>query len=360
MKRAGPIAVGAVVIVGLWLFLRGGEPTQAPPAAKKKTPSPVVTPTPTLQPLSAVDDEDDPNHPEFTRLFPQSGDVSKWVKVKPITVVEAGLPTVEGGRTQFCEGFLIQKGGTATYAQRFEDVTHHCTLLIVETVTPSDAYGLFTVSTTDGEPAPYGVSWKTSPWEFHLWRENLYVMVRGEPVSEPGEEDAANAVKDLAAAVLFDREKPSPPSYPDIRKFFPNENMIATRQMFIRSLSCLEAPGAAQLMADLSISETDRETIGGLLRLGPDNLLGISAYRVPDAVRPNYVWIVSYEDPNEATSALSDYQRAIDGGTTPLARTTLIKRGSPQILIGTWTAEEESLTHTIQQIATHPNLGGPG
>jgi hypothetical protein len=81
----------------------------------------------------------------------------------------------------------------------------------------------------------------------------------------------------------------------------------------------------------------------------------IAAYRVRGAARPNLVWVVRYDSPDEARKAYDRYQGFLEKATDRQSASTMVLKPSGRYLLGTWTAEEESLGPVLPKLKS--NLG---
>ena len=190
---------------------------------------------------------------------------------------------------------------------------------------------------------------KTGPLEYVIWQEDLFIRVSGEPIEtgDVSEDVQGDAVEEIAASILFGKPRPDRTVLPKILDLFPLNNRIPDKAWVVRGLESLGAAGAEEV----PLPSEQRRLVGRLLRLGgPDNIMAIVAYRVPDGLRPNYIWAVQYKDPRETNDARSAYTQHIERTPDdPLSRVTLVSMPDPRgnYLVGTWTAEEESLSHVL-------------
>ena len=347
----GIVAVGIITTLVVVLIRRDGSPPSGPV-------SPTPTAAATLEPdpvdpvgLTARDSEDDTEHPELAALFPSSNRVGNWIKVEPVQVVGPDdLSEVLGDRTEIFRPYGIALAGVADYASPVDSEIQRCTVEIIEALSSVDAYGMLTVCGAAGEPVRYGVAARRTKGglEYFIWQDKLFIHVRGEPIEggDVSAEAQQKAVDEIAASILFDKPRPARTVLPEILGRFPLKNRIADQHWVVRGLASLDAPGAGEV----PLPADSRELVSNLLRLGPDSLMAIVAYNVPDGLRPNCVWAVEYKDPREANDARHAYTKHLDDSPgDPLSRVTLVVMPDPRrpYILGTWTAEEESLSHAL-------------
>jgi hypothetical protein len=104
-----------------------------------------------------------------------------------------------------------------------------------------------------------------------------------------------------------------------------------------------------------SLKLADAKGIAECLGLNKDTQMVIGAYQVPGAARPHLVWVVRYMTPDDARKACERYQAFLDQAKDPLSESTLLMKPTGQFLLGTWTAEEESIAPVLPKLRS--NLG---
>jgi hypothetical protein len=94
-----------------------------------------------------------------------------------------------------------------------------------------------------------------------------------------------------------------------------------------------------------------------LLQLDKDTPLVIAAYQQPGLAGPNCVWFVRYATPDQARQAYDRYHAAVE--QAPLdssVANTLLAAPQGQFLLGSWTADRESLMHVLPSLRARLTL----
>src|SRR4029077_5612308 len=112
-------------------------------------------------------------------------------------------------------------------------------------------------------------------------------------------------------------------------------------------------PGRRWLVRNLaSLPLTVIDEIGGfsqdqinrVLGLGGDSMICVGAYGPSGTARSNVVWAVQYPSIKTAHDAFSRYQRFLkEKQSDSVAQSTSVLPAQGMFLLGTWTAEEESM-----------------
>ena len=110
-------------------------------------------------------------------------------------------------------------------------------------------------------------------------------------------------------------------------------------------------------LASLSTSALQRaaspevDTVSRVLGLDGSAVMCIAAYDVPIARRSNVIWLVQYPDAESAKAAHGRYQQYLAGAAVRSAQSTTMLEPRGRYLVGTWTAEEESLQYMMPRVA---------
>jgi hypothetical protein len=94
----------------------------------------------------------------------------------------------------------------------------------------------------------------------------------------------------------------------------------------------------------------DADRLSSILGLGPETLMAISQYDVPQGRRPDTVWLIRYPTPEAARDAQARYVRLLESDTSGHARSTSVLDPHGRFLAGTWSAEEESLIFVLPRV----------
>jgi hypothetical protein len=131
---------------------------------------------------------------------------------------------------------------------------------------------------------------------------------------------------------------------PVLLEAMPRDHATAGCRWLVRHLGSL-SPGALG-MAD----PPDLAKVNALLGLGTATLMCIASYEVPEARRPNVVWLVRYPTARRAEEAYERYARQLTRAAGQAWESTSLMRPHGPFLIGTWTVEEESLQYMMPRI----------
>lgn len=239
--------------------------------------------------------------------------------------------------------FRVRSATPHTYARKPDGdgaaLTAH--VLIVEAETEADAYGLMSCRAARFRAwpnPPPDVARRADAFERHDWRGRTYVYTR---IASADTEDR-RACDELTGQLLTRLPAGAPP---ELVQALPSAGDAAGPRWLLRDLGGLPADLAEGLI------RADLHTVNQLLGLQRDTLICIGTYEVPQARRPNTVWLVEYPNARRARAAYDRYVRFLEtAGGTAWSSTSLLKpRG--RFLVGTWTAEEESLQYMMPRIA---------
>ena len=97
-------------------------------------------------------------------------------------------------------------------------------------------------------------------------------------------------------------------------------------------------------------SSSASEQIDKLLGLNRDTLMAVAHYPGQAGGGPNRPWLVRYDGAEEARAAHQRYRAYLNRSTDPAAADTPLATLKGRYLIGTWSAEEESISRLLPQI----------
>lgn len=287
-----------------------------------------------------VDGEDDPRSPAYIPVSHKDGN---WTKVEPVRVfAPAALARVfseaEATRLGY---FRIKSAARCTYSlRRGSQPAVKAALCVIETTSAEDAYGILTCRSSS--PEIYRIGGETrvehaGGLALHCWQGKCYVFLSaGEDDSETTEE-MIRLLMNLCGKIT--RE-----DLPPILHALPEENRRPGRLWLVRHPASIR-PDAIEL--DYSL---DVPGVAAILGLGKDTLMCIASYDVPDARRPNTVWVVNYPTIKAAHDAYARYSRLIGKSTDEIVRSASVVPAQGSFLAGTWTAEEESMQYMLPRV----------
>jgi hypothetical protein len=315
------------------------KPTPVSPPAGAPTPAPSFS-------RGAADGQDAIDASPF---LPKSGTIPNWAKAEPIRTAPAGeLATIMPPEAaKVADPYQIKRACACAYRLTSPGGAEVFRILLIETYQPEDAYGLFTVNGKGEISQEPGLLMATDSSSrriaIHVWKGRHYLELYGPASGEPGDMDACKA---LVRKITFQMPDASPP---ELIEALPRPGLMPGQQWLIRGWASLAGPRTAGL------NLADARQIGENLGLNKDTQMVIAAYKVAGGARPNLVWVVRYDSPGEARKAYDRYQAFLDKAADRQSASTMLLRPSGTYLLGTWTAEEESLEPVLDKLKS--NLG---
>jgi len=292
--------------------------------------------------LRGVDERDDARAP---KCLPKSGEAGPWVKVEPVSVAEATrlgevVSLKEAGRLAY---FRIARAARCAYAMTGDhpgggraDVQ----AVLIEAETVEDAYGLLTCQAPAGEKLNVGGETrvvKDGGLHLHCWQGYAYLHLWQEPPARASIEEMLPLLRHVAA-------KAETAPLPAALAWLPQEGTEPSGRWLLRHLTSLPADALA------AGAPPDQARASELLGLDRRTLMGLASYRLPGAKRPNVVWVVRYPSEDAAATAYARYTEFLANPPDPSWESTNLLRPQGLYLIGTWTAEEESLQFVLPRI----------
>lgn len=311
-----------------------GQPTP-PPTPKPAEPSPPV----------AEQEQDASDAPPF---FPRGlREVPGWVKAGPIKTSLPGKfdELLDNDTIAIIKPYQTKRVATCTYrgTERADEQT--ASVLVIQADHPEDAFGIFTVLGTGSFSQVSGTMTRSEVSQgtltIHVWKERQYIRLVGRSGDKPAPKEACDALIRRMTFLMPDAPLPG------LVGAMPEGGAVPDKRWLVRGLSSLSGPGAAEL----KLPEPSR--LARLLRLDKDSQMLIATYRVPRAARPHLVWVVRYDSPQQARDAYNNYHAFLAGATDPWSSSTLLIRPKGRYLLGTWTAEEESLGPVLPKLLSN-------
>jgi hypothetical protein len=291
-------------------------------------------------PATGVDADDAAGAPA---CLPPTQKNGNWVKREPIRL----LPPAELGKVLSatdaarCSHFRIKSAANCAYAlRRTQASPATAEVLLIETLSPDDAYGLLTCLCGSTETYKIGGETRVAHsrgLELHCWQGRSYVRLAS------GEQDA-ETTEEMIRLLMYVCSRIGRADLPPLVSAMPADGRQPGKLWLVRSLASLPPEGL-----DVGYP-LDASGVAKVLKLGKDTLMCVARYDVPQARRPNTVWVVSYPSIKAALDAYARYARLINEGQDPVARSASVLPAQGTYLIGTWTAEEESLSYVMPEI----------
>jgi hypothetical protein len=315
-------------------------------ACREKAKVPATQPSATTQEVVIVPtaapstEQDDPLAPA---CLPQTGMVGRWRKHDAIRVVKADsaqllVPPADAARWRF---FAITRVSRCAYAfDHSNGGTVLARIFVVDTASTDDAYGLLTCQSAPSELFKIGGETRVergTGLTLHCWQGRCYVQLATDHADSESTEESIRLLMQIVGRI--GREDP-----PALLSAMPQDPRVPAKYWLVRNLASL--PSWAANM----VSGPDRSVLSELLGLGPNALMCIGSYEVPGAVGPDVVWIVRYSTAKGARDAHARYSRYIAQHPKGTAASTNLLPPHGQYVVGTWTAEEESIQYIMPRI----------
>jgi len=309
----------------------------AAPAANNRPPAISATPQSVAR---AGDPQDAPGTPTY---LPRNGDVSGWTKRDPVSVVPAAdlgkLVTPEHAKR--LSRFNLRSAAACSYQMKLGERDLVANILAIEAATPQDAFGLVTCSCSSPETDRCGGMTRVDPGppvRFHTWQGRVAIQASFNATGPEQVAEMRRLVQHIVSRVQREDE-------PLLVHAFPQQDRIPGRLWLARSV--LSLPPEAVAIA----TPPDLDATARLLNLNSDAMIGVAAYSVPGARQPNTVWVVQYPTTEQAKQAYLKLNAQIASGGNPAWQNTNVMPPKGPYLVGTWTAEEESLQYMMPKIA---------
>lgn len=265
------------------------------------------------------------------------------MKKEPVRVFAAAdlARVLPAEAAQRCQHFRVKLAARCAYGLKRADATlARAGVAYVETLTAEDAYGLLTCLSPSAETYRIGGETRVdhrSGLTLHAWQGRSYIMASSQ-------ESDSETAEELIRLLMHICSKIPHENAPAILASLPVEGRRPGKLWLVRHLLSIP-PDAMELGYPL-----DLQRMSTVLGLGKDTLICVAAYDVPGAARPNTVWIAEYPSIKAAADAYARYNRLIKQAKDPIAVSASILPVQGTFLVGTWTAEEESMQYMLPQI----------
>lgn len=351
MTRRHTIAAAIWAVTSL--HSAGCENNSAPPTARTSGPSPPTAPASTeAQVQPAEMSKDDPAAPGW---LPKPEEIGGWVRASSVQAVYPGeWHRLKNGRMLDAAEALALR---CAYSFRYTAALPQpgcavADVVLVEGATVEDAFGLAAALTA---PNPtHNLVGSRSCFEdigdtrvVHGWQGKYYLHV---VMKRRGEAAPQVSVERLAAALLRPVPSAEPP---ELIKCFPLAGQAPGRVWLTRRHLHIFPEAVHRDVLRGSALETTKA-----LGLNADTLMAVVAYSPGEGERLNYVWVVKYPTPQAAAEAVGRYKSILRKiKPAPLVQMELPTDPEGQresrYLIGTWTADQESIMHVMPQIVAN-------
>lgn len=313
------------------------------PAAVAKHDAPL--PTPATQPTFLKDARSDIPDAVDTPAYLKPARINHdWIKFESVrTATSDQLDRIVGNaQLDIIKPYRVKKAASCAY-RHMERPQQVVRVLVMETLIPEDAYGLFSVLATGVESKDKGLTLRIESQGTkavaHTWKERHYVQLTATGLASAEAKDYLGVLREITFR-MPDAKQPA------LVRALPTDQGLAARFWFIRDLASLAGPGAE------AIALPNDVPLARLLGLDSDAEMAIGAYRIPNARRPHLLWAVRYDKPEQAKAIHKRYQEYLDSAADPWSQSTMLYPPFSQYIIGTWTAEEESLSMLLPKLRT--------
>ncbi len=292
-------------------------------------------------PLTRVDAGDAPNAPA---CLPASDAVPGWKKTEPIRVFMTGelAGAVTPAEVVQLGYFRVLAAATCVYASKAGDGADcRARVLLVETESPIDAYGILTCHSESQEMVKVGGETRadrTNGMQLHCWQGKNYVRIS----SDDGSAETTDQLIRLLFYITGHIQREDRPAMVDA---LPADAELLEGRWLVRHLGSLP-PAAIDLAAPPDLMKTSE-----LLGLGEKTVMCVGRYKVPEGRGANVVWVVQYPANKAAYDAHARYTQHLMRQKDAASMSTNLLPPHGPYLIGTWTAEEEALQYMMPRIA---------
>jgi hypothetical protein len=341
MKLLGAIVLCAAFLVILISACRQDAARKTPPSTAPSGDTAAAVPASAPRPGDAANDlrSDSPAPPYLPAALPQEG----WTRREPVRTAQAADlgKLLSPSQKIWFDHFRLKTAASTTYSWNGEGREVLARVVVLEAASPEDAYGLMSCQSGSSNLLNVGGETRVETGvelHFHCWQGNAYIHLWTDPTDEKATLQARRLLAHIAGRI----PRTDPPA---LVEAMPRENLKPGRQWLVRNLAGLPSAVFAH-PAGLDLGEVAR-----LLGMSSDTLMCIASYEVPESRRANTVWVVRYPNEQEANEAYERYSRRLAEATSgsPWQSTMLSPPHGP-FLIGTWTAEEESIQYMVPRI----------
>lgn len=340
------LLLGAIVLFAATAGCRDktSAPSSQPASPDQSVPQSPATPADSgkSQPSSpnGVDAQDASNSPA---CLPKSQAAAGWVKhesvrVYPAARLDQAMSKDEAVRYAY---FRIRSAATCAYGlQSAGGGVRVAKVLLIDTESAEDAYGLLTCQAPPKELFKIGGETRVvrlGGLHLHCWQGKSYIRLDVADADAVTTEQVIRLLLNISGRI--GRE-----DLPALVEAVPSDSSGLQRRWLVRHLGSLP-PKSMDLAFPLDVLKTS-----GLLGLDKTTQMCIAQYEVPEGKRSNLVWVVRYSTNKAAYDAHARYTRFLADHKDPAAQSTNLLPPHGSFLIGTWTAEEESLQYMMPRI----------
>jgi len=316
------------------------QPTPAGQGDTDKKPAPTKPPGPVTSLPAGADPQDDPDAP---RCLPKTKELRDWIKTEPVKVATSNkIKELIKDRIKpaALKTYKIRLAAGCTYA--IEKLV--ADVLLVEAETPVDAYGLFSITTP--HPGEFNnidgsvrASEKSSDTQIlTAWQGNNWIRAEFTGVQN---KDSEQACYNLVNRIVFNIPLADPPL---LLRCIPPKKSAGSKLWVFRDLAALAG------IKNEILQKINVQKMNARLGLTGKEILSAASVKVADDEKNNLIWMVQYQNIDDATAAYKRYKSALESPGNPLDGNTIVYSPKGKFLIGSWTAGQESLQHLLDEL----------
>jgi hypothetical protein len=253
-------------------------------------------------------------------------------------VAEVETFTSNAGTGISLDSFQLKKVARCGYAHEKCEAD----VLVIECATASDAFGVFSLM-TGGSATDVAADKSIRLFDrvsgtYSGWQGRTFVQVR---LSQAGGDEADQAVTALASRILFSLPTAEAPM---LMQMVPPQQRQGGRLWLVRRTAALR-----QMPISL-FKRIEPARMDARLGLDGEALLSVAAVKMAPGEPDNLIWLLECTDEAAAAKAHQRYQAALESPATRLDSDTIVSEPIGHLLLGSWTAGQESVQNLLPQL----------
>lgn len=291
---------------------------------------------------NSADAADSPVSPS---CLPKSGVVTGWTKTEPVRVYMAGelAGAITPSEVIRLSYFRVLSAASCAYATKNSDGAERpARVLYVETESPQDAYGIMCCQCDSTETLKVGGETRVQRadgFHLHSWQGKSYIRV-STTVVDP------ETTEQIIRLIFYITGQLKREDRPPLLDAVPADADLLKARWLVRHL------GSLPMKAFDFPHAPDAMKMSQLLGLNDSTLVCVAHYDVPNGRgTPNVVWVVQYPNAKTAYESHARLSKALEKANDDALLATNILPPHGAYLVGTWTAEEESIQYMLPRVA---------
>ncbi|HUX00658.1 MAG: DUF6599 family protein [Phycisphaerae bacterium] len=286
-------------------------------------------------------------HATLLKLFPRPGDVTDWKAAGKVEVfgpsanAEQEVQAVEldpGVEAALVRGYGYVKSALGRYERT--GVGERMALRVFEMDSPSEAFGLFSLCTQGLQFPPIGLAARQGERTLGFVKGPYFVWLQYE-----GPGTAEPALKEFGEWV--DGQIVSKGYRPAVLESFPIGS-VQSERYYLHTFETLAR------LAFFPVG--DPAAVGRRLALSPGTDVAVMGYPTTRTGVTNYLFVIRYATPADATSAYNQYAEYLEASANPAEQNVAVAPPVQTYVAGTLNAEENSIRDRLAELLT--GLGG--